>query len=86
MIVPTNNIIAYIIRVEVEFRHEGHAEQHNEQAALPQQQASWNYKKKLRKSKNKYIRRTCAAEQRPKTAPILSQVDFSNLRQFENNN
>lgn len=40
--VVTNSIKAYIIRVDVEFLHDGHAEQHNEQAALPQQQASLN--------------------------------------------
>lgn len=43
-IVPINNIIAYIIRVEVEFRHDGHAAQHNEQAALPQHHASCRIK------------------------------------------
>nr|CAI5866004.1 unnamed protein product [Callosobruchus analis] len=41
-IVPTNNINAYMILVEVEFLHDGHAEQHKEQAALPQQHASYN--------------------------------------------
>ena len=44
-IVPINNITAYINRDDVEFLHEGHAEQHKEQAALPQQQASWKYQK-----------------------------------------
>lgn len=39
-IVPTSNISAYIIRVEVEFRQEGHDAQHNEQAVLPQHHAS----------------------------------------------
>lgn len=38
--VPTNNIIAYISREDVEFLHDGHAEQHREHAALPQQQAN----------------------------------------------
>ena len=32
---------AYMIRVEVEFRQEGHIVQHSEQAAEEQQQASW---------------------------------------------
>lgn len=41
-IVPSSSINAYIILVEVEFLHDGHAEQQREQAALPQQQASWN--------------------------------------------
>ncbi len=40
MTVPTINMIAYIIRVDVELRHDGQAAQHNEQAALPQHQAS----------------------------------------------
>lgn len=40
VIVPTSNIKAYIIRDDVEFLQEGHAEQHSEQAVLPQQQAS----------------------------------------------
>lgn len=39
-IVPNSNIKAYIILVDVELRHDGQALQHNEQAALPQQQAS----------------------------------------------
>lgn len=39
--VPTSNMMAYMILVEVEFRHEGHAAQHNEQAALPQHHASY---------------------------------------------
>lgn len=38
--VPTNNIIAYIIRVVVELFVLGHAAQHNEQAAFPKQQAN----------------------------------------------
>lgn len=38
----------YISRVEVELAHDGHAEQHREHAALPQQQA--NYKKKVSES------------------------------------
>lgn len=33
---------AYIILVVVEFFALGHAEQHNEHAALPKQQAAWN--------------------------------------------
>lgn len=37
---PTRSMIAYIKRVEVEFRHDGHAAQHNEQAELVQQQAN----------------------------------------------
>lgn len=40
-IVPTNSIRAYMILEDVEFLHEGHAEQHREHAALPQQQASY---------------------------------------------
>lgn len=39
-IVPNSSKSAYIIRVEVEFRHDGQALQHNEQAVLPQQHAS----------------------------------------------
>lgn len=39
-IVPNNNIKAYIILVDVELRHDGQALQHNEHAALPQQQAN----------------------------------------------
>lgn len=39
-IVLTNRSRAYITRDDVEFRHEGHAVQHKEHAALPQQQAS----------------------------------------------
>ena len=39
--VVKTNIKAYMIRVEVEFRHEGHAEQQSEHAAEEQQQASW---------------------------------------------
>lgn len=42
MIAPTSSIIAYINRVDVEFRHDGHAAQHNEQAVPVQQQASYN--------------------------------------------
>lgn len=52
-IVVTNNIRAYIIREEVEFLHDGQAEQQSEHAVLVQQQAN------------------CAAEQRPRTAPIF---------------
>lgn len=37
---PTNNINAYMMRVVVEFFDVGHAAQHNEHAALPQQQAT----------------------------------------------
>jgi hypothetical protein len=39
-IVPSSNITAYIMRVDVELRHDGHAEQHRLHAALPQQHAS----------------------------------------------
>lgn len=42
--VPTNSIKAYIIREDVEFLHDGHAEQHKEQAVLPQQQANYKLK------------------------------------------
>lgn len=38
--VISNNIRVYMSRVEVELAQEGHAEQHREHAALPQQQAS----------------------------------------------
>lgn len=38
--VDKSSIKAYIIRLEVEFLHDGHAEQHREHAALPQQHAS----------------------------------------------
>lgn len=37
---PKSNIMAYINRVEVEFLHDGHAEQQSEQAVPVQQQAS----------------------------------------------
>lgn len=40
IIVLISSITAYIIRVEVELRHDGQAEQHKPHAALPQQQAS----------------------------------------------
>lgn len=39
-IAPNNSIIAYINLVDVEFLHDGHAEQHNEHAVPVQQQAS----------------------------------------------
>lgn len=39
-IAPTNNIKAYIRRVDVEFLHDGQAEQHNEHAVPVQQQAN----------------------------------------------
>lgn len=39
-IAPNNNIIAYISRVDVEFLHDGHAEQHKEHAVPVQQQAN----------------------------------------------
>ena len=38
--VATNTMIAYIMRVVVEFLTDGHTEQHSEQAALPKQQAT----------------------------------------------
>lgn len=38
---PINNINAYIKRDDVELRHDGHAEQHNEQAVPVQQQANF---------------------------------------------
>lgn len=38
--VPSSSMTAYIIRVDVELRHDGQAEQHKLQAALPQQQAN----------------------------------------------
>ena len=37
---PKSNMIAYIMRVDVEFRHDGIHEQHKLHAALPQQHAS----------------------------------------------
>lgn len=37
---PNSNIMAYIRRVDVEFLHDGHAEQQREQAVPVQQQAS----------------------------------------------
>lgn len=39
-IVPMSNINAYMILVDVEFLHDGHALQHKEHAALPQQHAN----------------------------------------------
>ena len=42
--VPNNSMIAYIILLDDEFLHDGHALQQRPQAALPQQQA--NYIKK----------------------------------------
>ncbi|KAG7174202.1 hypothetical protein Hamer_G003106 [Homarus americanus] len=39
-IVPISIMTAYIMRVEVEFLHDGQAEQHKLHAADPQQQAS----------------------------------------------
>lgn len=38
--VPNSNMMAYIILVDDEFLHDGHAWQQRPQAALPQQQAS----------------------------------------------
>lgn len=40
-IAPNSSIIAYIRRVDVEFLHDGHAEQHSEQAVPVQQHASY---------------------------------------------
>lgn len=70
--VPTSNMMAYMRRDEVELRHDGQAEQHSEQAALPQQQANWNFinvRVTITGDLDELI--TCAAEQRPKTAPML---------------
>jgi len=39
--VPNNSMIAYIILLDDEFLHDGHALQQRPQAALPQQQANW---------------------------------------------
>lgn len=39
-IIPTRSIKAYIILVDVEFLHDGHAEQQREHAVPVQQQAS----------------------------------------------
>lgn len=39
-IAPTNNIRAYMRRVDVEFLHDGQAEQHKEHAVPVQQQAN----------------------------------------------
>ncbi len=44
-IAPNNNIRAYIRRVDVEFLHDGQAEQHNEQAVPVQQQANYKFSK-----------------------------------------
>lgn len=41
---PTNNISAYIRREDVEFLHDGQAEQHSEQAVPVQQQANYSDK------------------------------------------
>lgn len=57
-IITSSSMTAYMSRVEVELAHDGHAEQHKEHAALPQQHAS------------------CAAEQSPKTAPMLVYVSL----------
>lgn len=43
---PNSNMMAYMRRVDVEFLHDGHAEQHREHAVPVQQQASYNDKKK----------------------------------------
>lgn len=51
---PNSNMMAYINRVDVEFRHEGHDAQHNEHAVPVQQQASCEEKKKNHRN---YIRR-----------------------------
>lgn len=40
IIAPTSSIIAYINRVDVEFRHDGHAAQKHEAAVLVKQQAN----------------------------------------------
>ena len=40
--VPKSSITAYMMRVDVELRHDGHAEQQRLHAALPQQHASCN--------------------------------------------
>lgn len=39
--------MAYIKRVDVEFRHDGHAAQHNEQAVPVQQQANYGMENKM---------------------------------------
>jgi len=41
VIVAKRSMRAYIIRVDVEFLHDGQELQQRPQAALPQQQASW---------------------------------------------
>lgn len=43
-IMTSSSITAYMSRVEVELAHDGHAEQHSEHAALPQQHASYSVK------------------------------------------
>lgn len=40
LIAPNNSKMAYINRVDVELRHDGHAEQHSEQAVPVQHEAS----------------------------------------------
>lgn len=40
--VPSRSITAYMMRVDVELRQDGHAEQHRPHAALPQQHANCN--------------------------------------------
>lgn len=49
-IAPTNNIRAYMRREDVEFLHDGQAEQHNEHAVPVQQQANYLHKKSVGKN------------------------------------
>lgn len=72
------------MRVEVEFLHDGQALQHNPQAALPQQHAS--YEKGLNFNNNTnsnystflfsniLVNFTCAAPQVPNIAPICKTL------------
>lgn len=39
--ITSSSISVYMSRVEVELAHDGHAEQHSEHAALPQQHANY---------------------------------------------
>ena len=68
-IVPTNSIRAYMTLDDVELRHEGHAEQHKEQAVLPQQHASCKSIKIVTRISER-VSHTGRAEHRPRTAPI----------------
>lgn len=51
-IAPKSNMMAYINRVEVEFLHDGHAEQQSEQAVPVQQHANYIHKMIIKLSKH----------------------------------